>query len=287
MTSRSESGNGSTVPGSYSTTWDYDTLAGSACGVKGVGKLCRVTGSGATRDFRYDKFSRPMSSKLTVAGESTPWESFSAYDAMSRVNETVVYDSLNRLKEVKQGATTVRSFGYDGLGNLTSKSDVGSYGYVANTHRVASAGGNSYSYLGSGMLTQVTGPGATTIVPTPFLLPASITKGANVLAYLYDGDHRRVREDRTGANAGRTIHVLNGDAAFFEEETTAAGMQKYRHFISTPEGVAEVVEKTASATSVKGMHRDHLGSTIAVTDEAGTAPMGVSPWGERRDSRAA
>ncbi len=48
-----------------------------------------MTGSGATRDFRYDKFSRPMSSKLTVAGESTAWESFSAYDAMSRVREIV------------------------------------------------------------------------------------------------------------------------------------------------------------------------------------------------------
>src|SRR5258706_15314342 len=30
-----------------------------------------------------------MSSKLTVAGESTAWESFSAYDAMSRVREIV------------------------------------------------------------------------------------------------------------------------------------------------------------------------------------------------------
>src|SRR5258706_5274423 len=115
-------------------------------------------------------------------------------------------------------------------------------------------------------------------------MPASITKGTNVLAYLYDGDHRRVREERTGANAGRTIHVLHGDAAFFEQETTASGTQKYRHFISTPEGVAEVVEKTASTTSVKVMHRDHLGSTVAITDEASTDLMGFDAWGQRRSA---
>src|SRR5258706_1162417 len=115
-------------------------------------------------------------------------------------------------------------------------------------------------------------------------MPASITKGTNVLAYLYDGDHRRVREERTGANAGRTIHVLHGDAAFFEQETTASGTQKYRHFISTPEGVAEVVEKTASTTSVKVMHRDHLGSTVAITDEASTDLMGFDAWRQRRSA---
>src|SRR5258706_11139497 len=88
MTSRTENGNGGSVPGSYATTWEHETLAGSACGVMSAGKLCRTTGTGATRDFRYDKFSRPMSSKLTVTGKSTGWESFSAYDAMSRERES-------------------------------------------------------------------------------------------------------------------------------------------------------------------------------------------------------
>src|SRR5258706_821226 len=67
MTSRTENGNGSSVPGSYATTWEYDALAGVACGVDSVGKLFRPTASGATLDFRSPKLFPPMSSELTSA----------------------------------------------------------------------------------------------------------------------------------------------------------------------------------------------------------------------------
>ena len=57
--------------------------------MKSVGRLCRLAGAEATRTYRYDALGRLSSSKLAIAGESTEWESFTAYDAMSRVRSLV------------------------------------------------------------------------------------------------------------------------------------------------------------------------------------------------------
>ena len=61
------------------------------------------------------------------------------------LSETFEYDNLNRLTSyqiVGQGATIVQN---DGLGNITSKSDVGtySYNYTAKPHAVTAAGGEA------------------------------------------------------------------------------------------------------------------------------------------------
>ncbi len=92
-------------------------------------------------------------------------------DNVQAIAESFQYDALNRVT-----ASTV-SVAYDGLGNITSKSDVGGYSYGAGSgcasgfagpHAVSSVNGSlvaSYCYDHNGSLTQGNGR---TVAWTPF-----------------------------------------------------------------------------------------------------------------------
>jgi RHS Repeat len=52
-------------------------------------------------------------------------------DANENLTETFTYDNLNRVTSatVSQSVAPVKTFAYDAIGNLLSKSDVGNYTY--------------------------------------------------------------------------------------------------------------------------------------------------------------
>ena len=82
----------------------------------------------------------------------------------------------------------------------------------------------------------------------------------------------------------------------FEEDRLGAGNSsepyryRYKHSINTPEGTVSIVvidaQGGANPTTTRSdrtFHRDHLGSTVAVTDENGTSKLGSDTevnWGQ-------
>ncbi|HMW73212.1 MAG TPA: hypothetical protein PKD17_15395, partial [Cellvibrionaceae bacterium] len=81
-------------------------------------------------------------------------------NAAQNWTESFSYDGANRLRSntftPNGGSATTVTIGYDAIGNITSKSDVGTYAYSrqgAGPHAVTSAGGNSYTYDANGSMT--------------------------------------------------------------------------------------------------------------------------------------
>jgi RHS repeat-associated protein len=115
----------------------------------------------------------------------------------------------------------------------------------------------------------------------------------------YDERHARVKETKASAAGTRTTWSLHPDKSgglAFEQEFAENGTVTNRNFLTAGGAVigvlitqgdtwvnnAQVNRTTIVRTEY--WHRDHLGSTAAVTDAAGavTARYAYDPWGKRR-----
>ena len=211
------------------------------------------------------------------------------------------YDNLNRLKtEARSGGavtgTQTITWSYDDIGNLTARSDVGTYTYPAagsaRPHAVSSVTGTvngvtnpGYSYDANGNILTSAGRTATW---TSFNLPATLTRGTNQLSWLYDSEHERVREQLkvNGALTRTTVYVnpAAGAGLFYEEEI-AGSVVRRRHYISGGEGaVAVLTRQSGAADEVRYWHKDHLDSNTVVTNESGAVVerLEYEPFGKRR-----
>jgi hypothetical protein len=82
-------------------------------------------------------------------------------------SESFTYDNLNRLTTATAGIDLAKSFSYNAIGNILTKSDVGTYSYPApgrpRPHAVSSISGSvintTFTYDGNG--NQDTGNGLT------------------------------------------------------------------------------------------------------------------------------
>ena len=113
-------------------------------------------------------------------------------------HETFQYDTLNRVIQVDttvSGTTTTVTTAYDAKGNITAKSDVGSYTYgqvetgctsgVAGPHAVTSISGTknaTYCYDANGNMTSGDGR---TVTYTAFDKPLEITKGTSSAKFFW------------------------------------------------------------------------------------------------------
>jgi YD repeat-containing protein len=132
----------------------------------------------------------------------------------SFLRETFVNDTLNRLtgSELKQGSTVVDtgSFTYDAIGNLKTKSDVGTYTYGGpRPHAVTNIEGpnagdyyGTYEYDLNGNMTWGAGR---TITWTAFNNAASITKGGIETTFAYDPDRARIKAHTDDGGFGETV----------------------------------------------------------------------------------
>ena len=164
---------------------------------------------------------------------------------------------------------------YDILGNLTNKSDVGSYVYrgtgYADPHAVTDLASTTYAYDNNG---NVTSAGAKLFSWNyrDRLLQVATGTATTTFGYDYSGD--RVTK-KVGSQATTTYVGKYFDA---QGATTTAYI-----FLPSGELVASI-EGNGQATSTRYIHGDHLGSTNVVTDESGAAVsmLDYYPFGELR-----
>jgi YD repeat-containing protein len=155
-----------------------------------TGRLTNVvTGAGnAVQNlaYTYDRLGNPLSRS----------------DANTSMSETFTYDGLNRLTSATVNLTPTplaKTFSYDSVGNIRSKSDLGNYSYappgqpLPHAATAVSGGAISTTFAYDPNGNQTSGLGRS-ISYTSYNMPASITQGARTISFLDDTDHQRFKQ---------------------------------------------------------------------------------------------
>ena len=214
------------------------------------------------------------------------------------LTETFDYDGLNRLLTAEttglNSGTRTQSYQYDVLGNITYKSDVGTYNYGATCtgggfgpHAVCETSGivnATYGYDVSGNMTVNKNR---TLTYSSYNKPLNITEGSTVTNFSYNANHSRYKQVKsTSAGTVTTYYMMGGQ---YEEITDLGkGEIKYKSYLDSfgAHIVTEVIATAQTTEELQYYHRDHLGSTEAITDEQGVMVERFlfDPHGNRRDS---
>jgi RHS repeat-associated protein len=173
------------------------------------------------------------------------------------------------------GTPSTMTVAYDSTGNITARSDVGTYTYgtvdgcgAAGPHAVKAVAGTknaSYCYDLNGDMTAGDGR---TITWSSFGMPVAITKGLRQVDLTYGPDRARFKRVDTNETGQTTTYYVAGGA--YEVVVAASGQQTRKATIA---GVAVVIDVVSGATLVSSETRyllkDHLGSVDVVTDASG------------------
>ena len=234
-------------------------------------------------------------------------------DARQGYTEDAVYDTLNRVIQVNtqtgvdpadtglylpasmwSGTSTSISVTYDVLGNITSKTDIGSYGYgetrsacsgvsgavtSAGPRAVSSTAGTSnadYCYDANGNL--LAGDGRS-VSWTAFGKPEQITRGSNTVDISYGPERARYKRVDTSATSTTTTRYIGGK---LYEAIDRAGALERKHYIGNFAVIT--VHVATSVTETRYMLSDHLGSVDTIMEASGAIVerMSFDPWGKRR-----
>ena len=205
--------------------------------------------------------------------------------------ENYDYDDLNRLTDYYLSSGAAKSVSYNSIGNILTKSDVGDYEYgdtcgdnKAGPHAVCrTSDGVSYRYDANGnMLGDSSGR---QIEYTSFDKPSVITAAnGHRTEFAYNTARARYkREDTKGNETTTTTHYLGS----VERIQHADGKQEYKRYIGDVAIVTVEMEtdERALSSAVVYLHKDHLGSIVAITNADGllTENMSFDPWGQRRN----
>lgn len=199
----------------------------------------------------------------------------------SKGTTTYQYDPLLRLTRASStGAVTdwLQTYTYNDIGNLLTKSDVGSYTYAgtgfANPHAPTQVGSTNYSYDNAG---NVTSAGAQAFSWDPWNRMTDVSNSGTSTHYAYDSNGLRVQQD-INRGSGTTSTRYFGKTF----EVTGATTTLY---IFLPNGeLLATVEGNGSATSTYIAHTDHLGSVQVMSDKNGSSTQVSSyyPFGSKR-----
>lgn len=227
-----------------------------------------------------------------------------SHDLLGRLTSYARYDASGTV-EVSGSRVSIE---YDWIGNITKKSDTGTYYYNASgassvrPHAVVevrgagnasyryddangnmtSGGGRTMAYTSSDMLREVSGPG-------------------NCHRFSYQSERMRAVQTIYGsscayANASNKVsetYYVHPDAAnglSFERELRGT-TQLNKHYITVGGSVVGVLTTTGSAAvtsnatgSISYFHYDHLGSVVALTNASGGVieRRSYDPWGRPR-----
>lgn len=196
----------------------------------------------------------------------------SIYFGSTSLTETFAYDNLNRVTTITPVNGTAKTAAYDEIGNITSRSDVGVYGYTGcgGTHRVCNIAGaviSSFTYDANGNLQAGNGRNLSW---TSYNYPLQITQGTTTESFLYSPERERVRRISVeGGQTTTTVYLspridLGGT---FEKTRKPDGTTEYTHHLYAGSQVIGAVVTTAPIAA---------NATLWSTDLS-TAPTTANP----------
>lgn len=223
--------------------------------------------------------------------------------------ENFCYDKLNRLTSTALGSnigvncTGTLAVAYDALGNITSKSDVGTYSYqpgrphavsaIATSQGCTQTGGctvngtlnPSFNYDRNGNM--LTGAGRT-ITYTSFNMTSLVTVGTTSMALAYSPEHTRIQQTTNAGSGATTTTYLNDEAGTVMDEhvVPAIGPATWKTYIKASGQIFAVHSVKSGTASVRYFVDDHLGSIAVVTDENGLVAGRefYDAWGKMRNN---
>ncbi|WP_428309894.1 FG-GAP-like repeat-containing protein [Hydrocarboniphaga sp.] len=201
-------------------------------------------------------------------------------DLRQAVSESFpIYDSLDRLKKAERNGVSVLTLDYSDIGNIAAKSDVGAYTYdSARPHAAATAGTTTLGYDADGTLLSKGSFGA---VWSSYGYPTGMSSGGNSETLKYDAWRNLVK--RATVEAGVTTNSIYVAGVF--EQVVSGGVTQYRHLIPVNgETVAQYTKRSNATADTYYLHRDHLGSLDAITNQASGVVVRASfdAFGRRR-----
>lgn len=206
------------------------------------------------------------------------------HDNNQSLTETFQYDALNRLEESKLGGQVNLSLTYDAIGNIKSKSNVGSYQYGngnAGPHAVTSVTGlraATYVYDANGNM--VSGAGRT-LTWTSYNKPTQINGTLGSSQFFYGPDRARYKQIASQGLEQTTTRYIG---KLYEERRSGTVVDQVHYIHAAGKPVAVYHEPNQGAAATTYLHRDHLGSVSAITDENGNLveQLSYDAFGKRR-----
>ncbi len=261
-----------TIKNSSESTTLFDNIA-----MNGSGQITAYsTGNGksSTRSYKYGfplAYATNGIQNLEMTWNYATGAFTKRKDLVKNKEENFNYDNLNRLTGAIMTGQTGQTFTYSANGNISAKTDVGSY---------------SYSSPKPNAVTQITNP-VNTVSPltqnisyNAFLQPSVVTENNFELNYTYGADYNRIKSvTKQNGTAINTRYYLSG----FEKDITGAST-RFIHYISSPAGLISIVVRENGVDTYNYVYIDHLGSILTLTNNSGTiiAEQNFDAWGRRR-----
>jgi len=237
-------------------------------------------------------------------------------DTLNNVTENFCYDALNRLTNYGINGTScttgntnsVKTVSYDSLGDILTKSDVGTYSYPTAgsslPHAVSSistttgctlvspeapctVGGTinpSYTYDANGNM--LTGAGRT-VTYTAANMTHTANQGANTYRFNYDPEHNRF-EQIEGNKDATDIYLNDPVSNVMTEHYEVSGVTTWRTYFVVDGKITAERFSSGSTVNMQYFVLDHLGSvaTIAAINPTTGAVTPTSQaydaWGKMR-----
>lgn len=212
-------------------------------------------------------------------------------DLARSITEDFGYDARNQLTSATCNAGPSLAMTYDALGNMKSKTGITSYTYGENgagPHAVTSytdSAGKKHTLLYDRAGNCINDDG-TTLSFTSNNQPAQIKKGSTTLQFTYGPGRARYRQTETTATSYNTKLYIG--SLYERDDNATNGTVTHTHYIPGGSGIIAIKTQTQTSTSrtdkLRYVHRDHLGSIQALSDENGnlSETLSFDAWGKRR-----
>lgn len=244
-----------------------------------LGQPTEIVTGGITRKYDFNAYGLPVGRSasstfktyqdFSYVFDATTSNLTSRKDDTRNITENFGYDNLNRLTSYA-GKTAA----YDVKGNITSKSDAGTFEYTLTQKPYAVSGAN---LSGNGVPTHTQ-----EIVYTSFGRPESITENGQVATFTYNGEYDRVKMNisQNGNNVLTRYYLGN----CYELDQTSSSKEKLYLFGDFYNSGAVYI-KEGSSKGIYYILRDYLGSITHIVDSNGALVQELSydAWGRLRN----
>lgn len=256
----------------FDVQWDYDKASGFLESIKAGPNL----GSGTLyHTYLWDELGN-------LTGRTD--------ENQSSLTESFTYDVLNRLETATLGSTQTLDVDYDAAGNITYKSDVGTYSYNDGPHSVSDITGTraaEYDYDDNGNMDCRFDDGDCTngdeITWYPFNKPKKISFGSDYSEFTYGSDRSRLKQYSKTGSTYTTTYYIGGIFEVVDDGSTT----EYRHnIVANGKTVAIYTRPTTGAVRTEYVLRDHQQNVVELTDYQGTSVQSYSfdAFGKRRNA---